>query len=83
MLTVHAAIGGFHLFSASDKDLDWTASKLKEAGLQNFLGAHCTGIEPVYRIRQSLGLSRRSCAVGSVGGGFDLGKGIDPGVIPR
>lgn len=80
---IHAALGGFHLFEASDEHLEWTASKLKLMQVENFLGAHCTGIEAVYRIRQLLGLSRRNCAVGAVGGGFTLGKGIDPGAIAR
>ena len=72
-----AAIGGFHLFAASDANLDWTASKLREFGLQHFLGAHCTGIEAVYRIRTAVGLTRRTAVVGAVGSTFTLGKGID------
>lgn len=72
-----AAIGGFHLFAASDASLDWTASKLREFGLQHFLGAHCTGIEAVYRIRTAVGLTRRTAVVGAVGSTFTLGKGID------
>lgn len=80
---IHAAVGGFHIFNASDSHLEWTASKLKEMKLENFLGAHCTGIESVYRIRQLLGLTRRTCAVGAVGGGFTLAQGLDPGNIAR
>ena len=71
-----AAIGGFHLFAASDATLDWTASKLREFGLQHFLGAHCTGIEAVYRLRGLVGLTRATAAVGAVGSSFTLGKGI-------
>lgn len=80
---VHAAIGGFHLFPASDSHLDWTASKLKEFGLENFVGAHCTGIEATYRIRERLGLGRQHAVVGAVGAGFKLGEGIMPGTIAR
>jgi 7,8-dihydropterin-6-yl-methyl-4-(beta-D-ribofuranosyl)aminobenzene 5'-phosphate synthase len=80
---VHAAIGGFHLFSASEDTLAWTTGEMKKAGLQHFLGAHCTGIEAVYRIRERTGLGRRTCVVGAVGGIFDLDKGIAPGVIAR
>lgn len=72
-----AAVGGFHLFGASDASLDWTAGKLREFGLQHLLGAHCTGIEAVYRLRTALGLTRRTAAVGAVGSSFTLGKGID------
>ena len=48
---VFAALGGFHLFPATDETLDWTAGKLRGMGLQNLLGAHCTGIEAVYALR--------------------------------
>lgn len=81
--TVHAAIGGFHLFAASDDTLAWTASKLKEARVQYFLGAHCTGIESVFRIRQALALPRRQAVVGAVGASFTLGKGIDPKALAQ
>lgn len=80
---IHAAIGGFHLFQADDAHLEWTAAKLKEMQTENFLGAHCTGIEAVFKIRQLTGLTRRSCAVGAVGGGFSTAKGLDPGAISR
>ena len=80
---VHAALGGFHLYQLDDDKLRWTAGKLREFGLQNFLGAHCTGIEAVYRIREMAGLNRRTCSVGAVGATFELGKGIDPGSIAR
>jgi len=80
---VYAAIGGFHLFRLDDAKLEWTADKLREFGLENFMGAHCTGIEAVYRIRQLLGLSRQACSVGAVGGVFELGKKMDPGEIAR
>jgi 7,8-dihydropterin-6-yl-methyl-4-(beta-D-ribofuranosyl)aminobenzene 5'-phosphate synthase len=80
---LHAAIGGFHLYTASDETLAWTAAKLKEFGLQNLLGAHCTGIEAVYRIRDLTGLDRKTAVVGAVGAGFKLGTGIQPGSIAR
>ncbi len=80
---IYAALGGFHLFLLDNEKLDWTASKLKEFGLKNFLGAHCTGIEAVYRIRQQTGLDRQSCVVGAVGASFDLAKGIDPTALAR
>ena len=81
--SIHAALGGFHLYQANDDTLLWTAAKLKEFGIQNFLGAHCTGIESVFRLRQLTGLSRRTAAVGAVGGGFHLDAGLDPGSIAR
>ena len=80
---VHLALGGFHLYNSSDQTLAWTAAKLKEFGLQNLVGAHCTGVEAVYRLRQLCGLDRSTAVVGAVGSGFRLGKGIEPGSIAK
>ena len=80
---IYAAIGGFHLFPLDDEKLQWTAQKLKEFGLQNLLGAHCTGIEATYRIRQWNGLARKNAAVAAVGATFDLKDGIHPGAIAQ
>ena len=73
---VLAAIGGFHLFAASDASLEWTGSQLKTFGLRYLLGAHCTGLEAVYRLRALLGLTRKTAVVGAVGASFTLGSGI-------
>ena len=78
---VYAALGGFHLLNLDDDKLAWTAQKLKEFGVQNFLGAHCTGIEATYRIRQLNGLARKNAAVAAVGATFDLKDGLNPGMI--
>ena len=80
---LHALVGGLHLFPLDDERLDWTADRLKEDGLENLMGAHCTGLEAVYRIRARLGLSRAQAVVGAVGATFELGKGIDPLVLAR
>ncbi|HEX3118454.1 MAG TPA: MBL fold metallo-hydrolase [Candidatus Acidoferrum sp.] len=80
---IDAAIGGFHLFNASDDTLDWTADKLKEFQTAQLMGAHCTGIESVYHLRQKLGLNRHTCVVGTVGATFDLKDGIKTGRIAR
>ena len=74
---VFAAVGGFHLFAATDANLQWTAGKLREFGLEHLLGAHCTGIEAVYRLRELVGLTRKTGVIGAVGSSFTLGKGID------
>ncbi len=44
-------------------------SRVSPAGTEgNILtGAHCTGLEAVYRLRQVAGLGRRTCLVGAVG----------------
>lgn len=78
-----AAIGGFHLYDLPDDRLEWTAAKLNEFGIQNLLGAHCTGIEALYRIRQLTKLSRQTASVAAVGAVFELGKKTNPGSIAR
>jgi len=80
---IHALIGGIHLFAADEKTLAWTSEKLAGLGVDNLIGAHCTGIEPVYRFRHDLGLDRPHAVVGAVGASFQLGKGIDPKAIAR
>jgi 7,8-dihydropterin-6-yl-methyl-4-(beta-D-ribofuranosyl)aminobenzene 5'-phosphate synthase len=80
---VAALIGGLHLFNANDEQLRWTADRLREFGVDHFLGAHCTGVETVYRFRQDLGLDRAHAVVAAVGSSFTLGKGIQPGMIAK
>jgi 7,8-dihydropterin-6-yl-methyl-4-(beta-D-ribofuranosyl)aminobenzene 5'-phosphate synthase len=80
---VLAAIGGFHLFDKKQEALNWTATNLKKAGVKHFIGAHCTGIEAVYQLRQLMGLQRATCVVGAVGASYTLSGGINPGLIAR
>jgi 7,8-dihydropterin-6-yl-methyl-4-(beta-D-ribofuranosyl)aminobenzene 5'-phosphate synthase len=80
---VYGLIGGIHLFSANDQSVSWTADKFKEFAVQNFMGAHCTGINTVYEIRRQLGLTRSQAVVGAVGASFDLENGIHPGEIAQ
>jgi 7,8-dihydropterin-6-yl-methyl-4-(beta-D-ribofuranosyl)aminobenzene 5'-phosphate synthase len=81
--TVHAVVGGLHLFSATDEHLAWTGEMLKSAGVDHLLGAHCTGIEAVFQLRRAMGLSRETAVVGAVGASFTLGKGIDALAVAR
>ena len=67
----------------SEESLKWTAGKLREFGLEHFIGAHCTGIETVFRLRTELGMTRSTCVVGAVGQIFELGAGINPRVIAK
>ncbi|MBL9206943.1 MAG: MBL fold metallo-hydrolase [Opitutaceae bacterium] len=80
---VHALIGGIHLFNASEQTLTWTADKPREFRVEHFIGAHCTGLETVYRFRRELGLDRTRVVVGATGAVFELGQGIDPGVLAK
>jgi 7,8-dihydropterin-6-yl-methyl-4-(beta-D-ribofuranosyl)aminobenzene 5'-phosphate synthase len=79
----NAVIGGLHLFPATDEQLNWTADKIKEYKVANLLGAHCTGIEAVFRIRQRAGLTRQTAVVGTVGSTFVLGEGIRTGILAK
>jgi 7,8-dihydropterin-6-yl-methyl-4-(beta-D-ribofuranosyl)aminobenzene 5'-phosphate synthase len=74
-----AVVGGMHLLDAKDEQLDWTANQLKSMGIRYFLGAHCTGLNSVYRIREITGMTKENCLVGTVGSTFDLEQGIKVG----
>ncbi|WP_132052660.1 MBL fold metallo-hydrolase [Pseudocnuella soli] len=78
-----AAIGGFHLLENSNEQIKWTAAQLKESRIRYFMGAHCTGIEPVYQIREWVGLKRGECIIGSVGDVFDLDRGFVTGPLTK
>ena len=80
---IHAVLGGLHLFEKDDAALDWTAEHMRQLGVANLLGAHCTGIEAVYHLRTRLGLDRGHCVVGAVGSSFSLAGGIDPRALAR
>ena len=80
---VVAAIGGFHLFAASDETMAWTAGKMKAFGVRYLLGAHCTGIEAVYRLRELTGLTRATAVVAGVGATYIHGSGVDPTPLAR
>ena len=74
----YAIVGGLHLFAAPDPALAWTATRLRSAHLGYLLGAHCTGIEAVFRIRELAALDRKRAVVAAIGSSFDASKGIDP-----
>ena len=78
---VHALMGGLHLFAASDETLGWTADRLRQIGIEHLMAGHCTGIEPLLRLRTGLNLNRRTAVVGAVGSQFVYGEGIRPTAI--
>ena len=80
-LPIHALMGGLHLFAADDETLGWTADQLREIGVEHLMAGHCTGIEPLFRLRVGLNLSRQTAVVGAVGSRFIYGEGIRPGAI--
>jgi len=76
-----AIVGGLHLFRADDKTIAWTISKLQPMGVRHLLGAHCTGIEATYKLRDGLGLDRKTATVAAVGSSYDLADGLHPGEL--
>lgn len=80
---IQALMGGMHLFAADDETLEWTAERLRQIGLRHLMAGHCTGIEPLMRLRQGLGLSRETAVVGAVGSRFVYGEGIYPTAIAQ
>ena len=53
---------------------------MKEAGVKYFVGAHCTGINSTYLIRNYMSLSKKNALVGSVGT-YITKDGIFPGYM--
>ena len=82
-LDVFSAIGGFHLFNKNEEDIKWTAKYMRKYGVKYFLGAHCTGVDAVFSIRNFNKMMRSNCVVGAVGSYYDYHKGIFPGRITK
>ena len=62
---------------------NFTQRRLASEPTARILGAHCTGIESVYRLRELLGLTRQTCLVGTIGAVYDLNSGIKTGRIAQ
>lgn len=77
---IYKIIGGFHLFRLNNEKLEWTAKKMKELGVKYFVGAHCTGINSTYSIRNHLNAAKDNVLVGSVGT-YITQEGITPGLM--
>ena len=82
-VSVRAVIGGLHLLAADESQLSWTAERMRASGVGHLLGAHCTGLESLYRLRALVGLTRATAVVGAVGSGYEDASGIRPGRIAR
>ena len=78
-----AALGGFHLFNKTNRDISWTAKHMRKHGVKYFLGAHCTGIDAVYQIRKHNKMKRENCSVSAVGSYYDLDEGMYSGLISK
>jgi 7,8-dihydropterin-6-yl-methyl-4-(beta-D-ribofuranosyl)aminobenzene 5'-phosphate synthase len=80
---IYGIVGGLHLYGATDEVADWAAPKLLEFHVANLLAAHCTGIEATSRLRQDLGLSRKTAVIASARSSFSLADGIEAGPLPN
>ena len=81
--SIHALMGGMHLFAADDQTLGWTADRLRVIGIDHLMAGHCTGVEPMFRLRAGLNLSRQTAVIGAVGSRFVYGEGIHPTAIAQ
>ena len=64
---VYGAIGGFHLYRSSDDDISKTAYSLKEYGLKQLIGGHCTGIHAARKIADIASISKDNLSHGAIG----------------
>ena len=66
-LNIYGAVGGFHLFRSSDKEITETAESLKDFGLRQLVGGHCTGIHAARKIADVASISRENLSHGAIG----------------
>ena len=64
---IYGAIGGFHLYRSTDKFISDTAESLKNFGLKQIVGAHCTGIHAARKIADIASISRENLSHGAIG----------------
>ena len=64
---VIGAIGGFHLFRSSDDVVTKTALALKEFGLKQLVGGHCTGIHEARKIADIVNIQNKNLSHGAIG----------------
>ena len=70
------AIGGFHLYQASQERLDWTIQTLLSMGIQKVSPCHCTGFHAMAQIYQNMPKQYQPIYAGSV---IELETGLGNG----
>ena len=70
------AIGGFHLYQASQERLDWTVQTLLSMGIQKVSPCHCTGFHAMAQIYQNMPKQYQPIYAGSV---IELETGLGNG----
>ena len=79
----YGVIGGLHLFASSDRDVEWTATKLKEFGWFTCSAPTAPGSRQPTGYGSSPASSRKTAVVAAVGSSFSLDGGIDPLALAR
>ena len=64
---IFGAIGGFHLFRSSDDVISETANSLRDFGLKQLVGGHCTGIHAARKIADIAYITRSNLSHGAIG----------------
>ena len=64
---IYGLIGGLHLFRSSDDFILNTAKSLKRYGIQQIVGAHCTGIRAAQLLAGALDITDANLSHGAVG----------------
>ena len=64
---VIGAIGGFHLFRSSDEVINKTGKALKDFGLKQLVGGHCTGIHEARKIADIVEIQQSNLSHGAIG----------------
>ena len=64
---VYGAIGGFHLYRSSEEVIKNTAKSLKEFGLKQLVGGHCTGIHAARTIADIASITKDNLSHGAIG----------------
>lgn len=64
---VIGAIGGFHLFRSSDEVINKTGKALRDFGLKQLVGGHCTGIHEARKIADIVEIQQSNLSHGAIG----------------
>jgi 7,8-dihydropterin-6-yl-methyl-4-(beta-D-ribofuranosyl)aminobenzene 5'-phosphate synthase len=68
---IYAIIGGLHLTAQTEDQLNKTLGDLKMLKVQNFIGAHCSGIDQTLKVNAALGLGQEQGKIANIGTAFE------------
>jgi 7,8-dihydropterin-6-yl-methyl-4-(beta-D-ribofuranosyl)aminobenzene 5'-phosphate synthase len=52
---IRSLVGGFHLFRATDTQVEEALNYLKSKNISNICTGHCTGLDALYKLKDALG----------------------------